>query len=95
MLDRIAEIDEWTGGGLHVPSYPAGNENPGCEILMQIVGTGYERVFPEGPGTYECEGNRGQVTGPVVDGRRSRRESDLDDVHRLRRRTWVTSSTSR
>ncbi len=73
VLDRVAEIEEWTGGGLHVPSYPAGNESPGCELLMRVAGTGYERVFPEEPGSFECDDNTGQVTGPVVDA------ADLDE----------------
>ena len=66
VFEEITAIEEWTGGGLHVPSYPAGNRNPGCEITMRITGTAYERVFPEEPGTYDCEDNVGAVGGELV-----------------------------
>jgi len=54
VLEEIGKIEEWTGHGLHVPAFPAGNEAPVCGLLMELVGTEYRRVAPSEPGTFEC-----------------------------------------
>jgi len=55
ILDTIATIGDWTAGGLHAPSDPAGNDPVECGMLVQLVGTEYVRVYPEEPGTFSCE----------------------------------------
>ena len=35
-------------------SDPGVNEPPPCGIVIELVGTSYERIFPTEPGTYEC-----------------------------------------
>ena len=67
VFDQIATIDDWTGGGLHAPSDPASNRNPGCEIHMRFEGTSYVREDPAESGTFDCEDNVGDVTGSIVD----------------------------
>jgi hypothetical protein len=67
VFDEVGAIDDWTGGGLHAASNPASNNNPGCEIRMVFEGTSYVRADPPERGTFDCDGNRGQVTGPLVD----------------------------
>ncbi len=54
VLEEAAKIDEWSGGGMHVASDPGVNEPPPCGIVIELVGTTYERIFPTEPGTYEC-----------------------------------------
>ena len=54
VLEEAAKIDEWSGGGMHVASDPGVNEPPPCGIVIELVGTSYERIFPTEPGTYEC-----------------------------------------
>ncbi|GIR35120.1 MAG: hypothetical protein CM15mP49_05050 [Actinomycetota bacterium] len=54
VLEEAAKIDEWSGGGMHVASNPGVNEPPPCGIVIELVGTSYERIFPTEPGTYEC-----------------------------------------
>ena len=54
VLEEAAKIDEWSGGGMHVASDPGVNEPPPCGIVIELVGTAYERIFPSEPGTYEC-----------------------------------------
>jgi len=54
VLREAAAIDEWTGGGMHVPSDPGVNETPPCGLVMELVNDSYRRVFPEEPGTYAC-----------------------------------------
>jgi ABC-type branched-subunit amino acid transport system substrate-binding protein len=55
VLSTIAGYQDWTAGGLHSPSDPASNLPVECGVLMRLVGTTYERVFPEEPGTYDCD----------------------------------------
>ena len=55
VLNEADAIDEWTGGGLHVPSDPGVNETPPCGLVMELVNDSYRRVFPEEPGTYVCD----------------------------------------
>ena len=33
---------------------PGVNEPPPCGIVIELVGTTYERIFPSEPGTFEC-----------------------------------------
>ena len=55
VLNEADGIDEWTGGGLHVPSDPGVNETPPCGLVMELVNDTYQRVFPEELGTYACD----------------------------------------
>jgi|TARA_B100000965_G_C19595872_1_gene760194 hypothetical protein len=55
VLNEADGIDEWTGGGLHVPSDPGVNETPPCGLVMELVNDSYQRVFPEELGTYACD----------------------------------------
>ena len=55
MLDTAAALSEWSGHGLHVPTDPGANETPDCGIVLQLVGTTYQRVFPPEPGTFDCD----------------------------------------
>jgi hypothetical protein len=54
VLDNLAATHEWTGGGLHSASDPGGNHPPACTAIFKVEGTGYVRVFPEEPATFEC-----------------------------------------
>ena len=55
VLNEAGGIDEWTGGGLHVPSDPGVNETPPCGLVMELVNDSYQRVFPEELGTFACD----------------------------------------
>ena len=71
VLDNMAEVHEWTAGGLHSPSDPGGNHGSTCTALFKVSGTGYERVFPLEPATYDCgedgDAQREPVDLPAVD----------------------------
>lgn len=68
VLEEIANISEWTGHGLHVPAFPAGNEAPICGLLMELVGTEYRRAAPSEPGTFDCDPAwRQTVSTPAVE----------------------------
>ena len=68
VLDAIADIGEWTAGGLHAPTKPAENLPPACGIVLKLQGAEYVRVQPEEPGEFECDDKYvAEVTGAVVD----------------------------
>ena len=68
VLDEIAGITEWTAGGLHAPTAPAENLPPGCGVVLKLTDGAYERVVPEGAGTFDCKDTYvAEVTGAVVD----------------------------
>ncbi|MFN3217532.1 MAG: ABC transporter substrate-binding protein [Acidimicrobiales bacterium] len=55
VLANAEAIDEWSGHGLHVPTDPGTNDTPDCAMVMKLVGTTYERVWPTEPGTFDCD----------------------------------------
>ncbi|MCB0993972.1 MAG: ABC transporter substrate-binding protein [Acidimicrobiales bacterium] len=55
VLAAIEAIDTWDSGGLHVPTTPRDNAAPTCGLLVEMVGTTYERVTPTEPGTFSCD----------------------------------------
>jgi len=54
VIEQIRGVTEWTGGGLHAPANPAENLPPACGLVLKLEGTEYVRVFPEEPGTFDC-----------------------------------------
>jgi ABC-type branched-subunit amino acid transport system substrate-binding protein len=46
ILERAAEVTDWTAGGLHAPSSPATNEGPTCQMVLQVVDGRFERWAP-------------------------------------------------
>jgi ABC-type branched-subunit amino acid transport system substrate-binding protein len=68
VLDAIADLGEWTGGGLHAPTQPAENMPPSCEALLKLEAGSIKRVKPEEPASFECDDSYvAEVSGPVVD----------------------------
>jgi hypothetical protein len=55
VLMNADSIEEWTGGGLHVPSNPGVNETPPCGAVLELVNDTYVRVFPKEAGTFACD----------------------------------------
>lgn len=55
VLDNIGALENWNAGGLQVPTVPSANDTPVCGLLIELEGTGYKRVAPSEPGTFECE----------------------------------------
>lgn len=47
VLTESAAIDEWTGGGLHAPSDPGGDEPPNCGMLLTVRDGEFSRLWPE------------------------------------------------
>ena len=55
VIEQVKTITEWTGGGLHAPGNPAENLPPSCGMVLKLEGTEYSRVYPEEPGTFDCD----------------------------------------
>ena len=80
VLDHIGEVHDWTGGGLHATADPGANLPTECGILMKLEGTGFVRVLPEEPATYDCDpAYATRTSGPVLD----RANLDADRVAQL------------
>lgn len=47
VLSESARVDDWTGGGLHAPSDPGGEEPPSCGMLMTVRDGEFVRLWPE------------------------------------------------
>jgi hypothetical protein len=68
VLEKLADIDSWTGGGLHAETNPASNKPPECGLVLKLEGTKYIQYYPEEAATYDCSPSYVvQVTGAVVD----------------------------
>ena len=68
VLEELAKIDSWTGGGLHAESNPAENLPPDCGMLLKLDGTEFVQVAPEEEGEFDCgPENVIEIEGPVVD----------------------------
>ena len=68
VMNNLAQVTEWTGGGLHASTNPASNKPPDCGLVLKMSGTSYTRFYPTDVATYDCDPSYVvQVTGPVVD----------------------------
>ncbi len=69
VMDELAKVTSWTGGGLHAETNPVSNKPPDCGLVLKMNGTAYERYYPEEVATYDCDPSYVvQVTGAIVDG---------------------------
>lgn len=46
VIEKAKKIDEWTGGGLHAPSNPGGNEPSPCYQIIAVENGAFTRHFP-------------------------------------------------
>jgi ABC-type branched-subunit amino acid transport system substrate-binding protein len=68
VLDEIAKVKDWTGGGLHAPTDPASNMPPTCGVTLKLDGTKFVRFDPAEKGKLDCSDDYVvKVTGSVVD----------------------------
>ena len=65
VLAKIGTLEDWTAGGLHVPTEPAKNEAAACGLLVRLAGARFERVAPKDT-TFDCD-PRDQVTNLKTD----------------------------
>jgi hypothetical protein len=69
ILEGLAGMHDYDGHGIVGPTDIGGRVPAGCTVLMQARGGEFVRVYPEEPGTLNCEtDNLVQVGDPLVGG---------------------------
>jgi hypothetical protein len=69
ILEGLAGLHDYDGHGIVGPTDIGGRVPAGCTVLMQARGGEFVRVYPEEPGTLNCEpDNLVQVGDPLVGG---------------------------
>ncbi|HEY6426520.1 MAG TPA: ABC transporter substrate-binding protein [Acidimicrobiales bacterium] len=54
MINHLAKVTNWTGGGLNAPTNPSKNLPPACGILMKLDNTKWVQTYPTKLGTFDC-----------------------------------------
>jgi len=68
VLDKLAAVHKWTGGGLSGEADPGNNMPSACEVVVQLKATEWVQIAPKTQGEYDCNpDNVKKVSGNVVD----------------------------
>jgi hypothetical protein len=54
MVNHLATVHDWTGGGLHSSADPADNLPPECGVLLKLTGGTWSQFYPKTRGQYDC-----------------------------------------
>jgi ABC-type branched-subunit amino acid transport system substrate-binding protein len=57
MVNKLAAVHDWTGGGLHGKSDPGGNKPTECGLLAKLDGAKWIQAYPQQAGQYDCNGS--------------------------------------
>ncbi|MDT5283882.1 MAG: hypothetical protein QOJ20_5077, partial [Mycobacterium sp.] len=67
MINGLAKVHKWTGGGLHSPADPGANTPPTCGLLIKLTKTTYAQSFPTKRGTLDCNDKYGvKLSGAAI-----------------------------
>ncbi|WP_067180566.1 ABC transporter substrate-binding protein [Microtetraspora niveoalba] len=66
MVNKLSQVHEWTGGGLHAPTDPGGNMPASCALLVKLTGSTYKQVAPAAVGEFECDKGNVLKTDPAT-----------------------------
>jgi hypothetical protein len=71
MINHLAKVTSWTGGGLNASGNPSKNIPPNCGLLMKLDGTKWVQAYPKKLGTFDCSSkyvvpNTGSVIGTTL-----------------------------
>jgi ABC-type branched-subunit amino acid transport system substrate-binding protein len=75
MINHLAKVTKWTGGGLNASGNPSKNLPPNCGLLMKLDGTKWVQAYPKKLGTFGCSSkyiaqNSGAVIGTTLNAQR-------------------------
>lgn len=54
VIDKLAKVKEWTGGGLTATQNPAANLPTACGLLLKLDNTSWTQAYPKTAGKFEC-----------------------------------------
>ncbi len=71
MINHLAKVTSWTGGGLNASGNPSKNIPPNCGLLMKLDDTKWVQAYPKKLGTFDCASNyvapnSGSVVGTTL-----------------------------
>jgi hypothetical protein len=66
VLDELAKITEWTGGGLHAEGNPSANQPPDCVMVLKMENTAYVQALPTEQGEFACDPEYRAEVSPTV-----------------------------
>jgi hypothetical protein len=71
MINHLAKVTSWTGGGLNASGNPAKNLPPNCGLVMRLHNTSWVQAYPKKLGTFDCSSkyivaNSGSVIGTTL-----------------------------
>ena len=55
VMEKMAEVENWTAGGLQAPTNPGENQPTDCTMLVELNGGTWEQVYPETKGEFACD----------------------------------------
>ena len=55
MVNTLAKIHQWDGGGLQAVADPGANMPPSCGMLVKLTGTSWAQYYPKTIGQMECD----------------------------------------
>jgi ABC-type branched-subunit amino acid transport system substrate-binding protein len=75
MINKLATVTNWTGGGLNASGNPSKNLPPNCGLLMKLSGTKWVQAYPKKLGTFDCATkyvapNSGSIIGTTLNSQR-------------------------
>ncbi|GIH71385.1 ABC transporter substrate-binding protein [Sphaerimonospora thailandensis] len=64
MVNKLSQVHEWTGGGLHAPTDPGANLPASCALMVKLTGSTYKQVAPANVGEFACDKSNVLKTDP-------------------------------
>ncbi len=55
MIDKLSQIHEWDGGGLHAVTDPGNNMPATCGLVVSLKGAEYSQAFPAEAAEFKCD----------------------------------------
>jgi hypothetical protein len=75
MVNTLAKVHQWDGGGLQAPADPGANMPPSCGMLLKLTGTSWTQYYPQAKGQMDCKPSyvvhiTGAAVGTTLDANR-------------------------
>ena len=54
MVNQLAKVHSWTGGGMHATTNPGGNLPPSCGLVLKLTNTTWSQYYPKTAAQFDC-----------------------------------------